>query len=129
MITHLKKNKFPFWTQERRTGQRATREKVRYWMVVTGDLLLLLLFLWVLDNEPVCEFTLTVYMQPYTFQLPIENYEHRIFILAVKTNQINGYLSVPSKNKLSSVINIQSCNRIIKGKLADYSPSAKINGL
>ena len=76
-----------------------------------------------------CEFTLTVYMQPYTFQLPIENYEHRIFILAVKTNQINGYLSVPSKNKLSSVINIQSCNRIIKGKLADYSPSAKINGL
>jgi hypothetical protein len=40
-----------------------------------------------------------------------------------------GYLRITSKNKLSSVIYIQSCNRIIKGDLADYSPSAKINCL
>lgn len=64
MQNYLKNERLPSWAHTRSTGHRATREKVRYCTVVIAALPLMFLFLCVLDMEPVCEFTLTVYMHP-----------------------------------------------------------------
>lgn len=52
-VSNLKKQIFPSRAHARRTGPRATKENVRYCIVVIGDLVLILRFLCDLDIDPV----------------------------------------------------------------------------
>lgn len=86
---NLKKQRLPSWAHTSSTGPRTTREKVRYCTVVTGDLLLLLLFRWDLDIDPVWEFTLTAYTVPCDFHSNCSILEIIYSFRKLRDDQIN----------------------------------------
>jgi hypothetical protein len=127
---NLKKDRFPSWVQVSKTGPRASREKLLYCTVVTGDLCLLLLrWRWERDNTPVWEFIFTEYIHPCILN-PIskENEIHliiRIYMCMYRTT----HLRISTKYEMTSMIVVHSGNFSVKCRLVNYPSSAKIEHL
>lgn len=130
LFLNLKKDRFPSWVHVNNTGPRASREKLRYCTVVTGDLCLLLLrFRWERDNTPVWEFIFTEYIHPCIFNPVSKENDMNLIIRIYVCMYRAAHLCISTKYEMTCMIEVHRGNFSIKYWLINYPSCAKIEHL